>query len=384
MYSKGMQVVQRQYRDGQWSGQDASQLDPQKTLILAFGQGDVLSDHDRWNEVSGVLPGATIVAASTSGEIIDTQVHDGTIVLTALSFERAHFVAKSATVATVDRTYETVKNIAAELPSDDLRHVLAFSDGLFVNGSDLAKGILEVLPEGITVTGGMAGDADKFEKTYCGLNELPTQNRVVIIGLYGPLEITHGSFGGWDPFGIPRLVTKSSGNIVYELDHEPILDLYKKYLGPLAAELPASGLLFPLNISQPDGDTHLVRTLLSVNEQDKSITYAGDVPEGNMAQLMKANFNRLIEGAEKAAQNAYGTRQNKPDFALLISCVGRKLVLKDRIEEEIEAVRQIMGGSTALAGFYSYGEIAPEMSQSSICELHNQTMTITTISETHE
>lgn len=376
-----MQVLQRHYRNGQWSGQDIPQLDPQKTLLLVFGQGDVLVNKDRWQEVQDILPGSTIVAASTSGEIIGTQVHDGTIVVTALSFQSAHFIAKSATVATVDQTYETVKNIAAELPKEELRHVLAFSDGLFVNGSDLAKGILSVLPEGVTVTGGMAGDADKFGKTYSGLNELPSQNKVVIVGLYGPLYITHGSFGGWDPFGIPRLVTKSSGNVVYELDHEPILDLYKKYLGPLAAELPASGLLFPLNISEPGGDTHLVRTLLSVNEQDKSITYAGDVPEGNMAQLMKANFNRLIEGAEHAAQNAYGSRDQSPDFALLISCVGRKLVLKDRIEEEIEAVRQIMGEATALGGFYSYGEIAPEMSQSAICELHNQTMTITTITE---
>lgn len=378
-----MKVAQKQYIQNSWVDK-TSALDGDATLVLAFGDGALLSDRLRWQEIRDFYPSAHIVSASSSGEILDTQVFDQTIVLTAISFEHASVMPLAATVATVDRTYEAAKQLAGQLPHEGLVHVLTFSDGLFVNGSDLARGIVEALPQGVTVTGGMAGDADRFEKTYCGLDQPPAQNQIVLVGLYGPLQVNHGSFGGWDPFGVPRVVTKSSGSTVYELDHEPILDLYKKYLGELASQLPSSGLLFPLNIKAPDSETHLVRTLLSIDEQDKSITYAGDVPRGSMAQLMKANFNRLIEGAEQAAKNAHVNFTTEPDFALLISCVGRKLVLKDRIEEETEAVKNIMGDQVSITGFYSYGEIAPALSDSFTCELHNQTMTITTISESHE
>jgi len=96
---------------------------------------------------------------------------------------------------------------------------------------------------------------------------------------------------------------------------------------------------------------------------------------------MKANVDRLIDGAHGAAAACYeAVGSITPDLAILISCVGRKLVLNQRTEEEIESVREVLGESTVLSGFYSYGEIAPFMS-STKCELHNQTMTITTFSE---
>lgn len=374
-----MNVSQRQFKNGLWSDSAVSAQQDGVTVVLGFGSRDNISQQDRFDEIRSFYPSGFIVTASTAGEILDTHVDDDTISLTALHFDQAYCEAYSQTIQSPEETYSVAKDIAGKLSQQELKHVLVFSDGLVVNGSDLAKGILEVLPEKVTVTGGMAGDSDRFEQTYCGLNEKAVQNNIIVIGLYGQLEVTHGSFGGWDPFGVPRVVTRSKGNIVYELDHEPILELYKKYLGELAVQLPASGLLFPLNITQPGSDTQLVRTLLSINESEGSIVYAGDVPEGSTAQLMKANFNRLVEGAEKAAENAH--QGISPDFALLISCVGRKLVLKERIEEEVEAVKSIMGETVHMAGFYSYGEIAPARSQSQFCELHNQTMTITTITE---
>ena len=187
--------------------------------------------------------------------------------------------------------------------------------------------------------------------------------------------------GGWDPFVPERKITRSSGNVLHELDGQSALALYKKYLGPQAAELPASGLLFPLSLRVREDETGIVRTILGINEEEQSITFAGDVPEGAYVRLMKANFDRLIDGASQAAQASYTTiGASSPDLAILISCVGRKLVLKQRIEEEVESVREILGDRTVLTGFYSYGEISP-FSPSATCELHNQTMTITTFSE---
>jgi hypothetical protein len=138
--------------------------------------------------------------------------------------------------------------------------------------------------------------------------------------------------------------------------------------------------LFPLSIRANGGNISLVRTILSVNEKDKSLTFAGNMPEGDYARLMKANFDRLIEGASTAAQNSMSKITGQPDLAILISCVGRKLVLDQRIEEEIEEVRTIYGSKTAITGFYSYGEISPSFNFLK-CELHNQTMTITTLTE---
>jgi hypothetical protein len=253
---------------------------------------------------------------------------------------------------------------------------------LKVNGSEFVRGLTQRLPEGVTVTGGMAGDGARFEKTFVFLNSVPESGVAVGLGLYGSrLKIGFGSLGGWDSFGPERLVTRSKGNVLYELDGKSVLGLYKKYLGDHAKDLPAAGLLFPLSLRSKAGDTPVVRAILSICEKDQSVTFAGDVPEGTYARLMKANFDRLIDGATGAARTSYeAIGSTSPDLALLISCVGRKLVLKQRIEEEVEGVRDVLGERPTLTGFYSYGEISP-FTPGARCELHNQTMTITTLSE---
>jgi hypothetical protein len=233
----------------------------------------------------------------------------------------------------------------------------------------------------VTVTGGLWGDGSRFQKTLVVWGGVSESRSIAILGFYGDrLSIGYGSLGGWDPFGPDRLITRSSGNVLYELDGRSALSLYKAYLGEHAAGLPATGLLFPLSLRMTNGATGVVRTILSVDEEAQSMTFAGDVPEGVYARLMKANFDRLIDGATGAARTCYESVTSAPDLAILISCVGRKLVLGQRIEEEVEAVREVLGARTLLAGFYSYGEISP-FTPSAKSVLHNQTMTITTFTE---
>jgi hypothetical protein len=200
--------------------------------------------------------------------------------------------------------------------------------------------------------------------------------------LYGSrLKVGFGSLGGWDSFGPERVVTRSKANVLYELDGRSALGLYRQYLGEQANGLPATGLLFPLSIRTRADETPVVRTILSIDEEAQSLTFAGDIPEGAYARLMNANFDRLIAGAAGAARTSYqAIGSTAPGLAILISCVGRKLVLKQRIEEEVEAVRKVLGAHAVLTGFYSYGEISP-FTPGARCELHNQTMTITTLSE---
>jgi hypothetical protein len=252
-----------------------------------------------------------------------------------------------------------------------------------VNGSELAQGLTKNLPEEVTVTGGLAADADRFEKTYVLWDDLPEDNLIAAIGFYGSsLKIGYGSMGGWDPFGPERVITRSEGNVLFELDGQSALGIYKKYLGEHAKGLPSTALLFPLSIRTKSRETGIVRTILGINEEKQSMTFAGDIPQGAYARFMKANFERLIDGSQEAAATSAGAMGSvRTDLAVLVSCVGRKLVLKQRIEEEVEAASEILGKQTFLTGFYSYGEISP-FTAGAKCELHNQTMTITTFGET--
>ncbi len=214
------------------------------------------------------------------------------------------------------------------------------------------------------------------------MGDIPSPGNVIAIGFYGKnLIIGHGSLGGWDEFGHERIITKSDQNVLFQIDNKNALDLYKQYLGDYVNELPGSALLFPLSIRINGSDKNLVRTILSVNEENKSMTFAGNLPEGSKVRLMKANFDKLIEASSTAAENSFSSiKGSKPNLAILISCVGRKLVLQERIEEEVEAAKDVLGNNATITGFYSYGEISP-FNKSTQCELHNQTMTITTFTE---
>jgi hypothetical protein len=376
-----MQVRQRVQRDGIWSA--GAQEDGAAQLVLVFSSTALLNDAATWNQLRHFYPNARIVACSTAGEILDTSVYDDSIACTAITFQHTTFsIAAVPLAANVDCT-QLGEQLVAQLPRDNLVHVLVLSDGLKVNGSTLVQGMTANLPVHVAVTGGLSGDGPRFQRTAVCLDTPQPSEQVVAIGLYGDrLKVGYGSLGGWDPFGVERLVTKSIGNVLYELDGEPALDLYKRYLGEHASALPASGLLFPLAIrSSSDDQRPIVRTILAVDEAARSLTFAGDVPAGFRARLMRANFERLVDGAQGAAKSCLLPLGTSPaELAILISCVGRKLVLKQRVEDEVEAVRHTLGDTAALTGFYSYGEIAPFITETR-CELHNQTMTITTLSE---
>lgn len=352
-------------------------------LVLGFGDRFFLGESGRFEELKQFYPDAHIILTSSSGNIQGTNLDDESIVVTALAFESNSFIEiQKINIKDAKDSHTAGLFLGNKLTKEGLRHVFLLSDGHLVNGSQLLNGILSVLPKSIAITGGLAGDGTRFNMTLVGVDAPPQEGEIAAIGFYGPqLKFGFGSVGGWDPFGMERKITRSTNNILYELDGKTALDLYKKYLGDQAQFLPGSALLFPLAIRQNLKSEALVRTILSINEQDKSMTFAGDMPEGWYAQLMKANFDRLIDGAEQAAQISHEMLGiSQPDLAILISCVGRRIVLDQRTEEELEAVQEIIGVNTTLMGFYSYGEIAPMRSVVG-CELHNQTMTITTLTE---
>ncbi|SRR5260221_253368 len=377
-----MQIEQTRWSQSMgWIPASPGRLGAKAQLVLLFGSPACLKQTEWQVDIQRAYPNAHRLGCSTAGEICGTEVTDETLVATAIAFEHTHLCGVSLKIGDVNDSFQAGERLANSLPRESLVHVLVISDGQNVNGSELVAGLTQNLPSGVTLTGGLAGDGDRFQETLVLWDGPPEPNTIAVVGLYGDrIKVGFGSLGGWDAFGPERVVTRSAGNILYELDGQPALALYKKYLGEQAKDLPASGLLFPLSLRTRAGES-VVRTILGVNEAEHSLTFAGDMPQGGHARLMKANFDRLIDGAVGAAQTSLDAiGKTSPELALLISCVGRKLVLKQRIEEEVEGVQEILGQETVLAGFYSYGEISP-FNPSAKCELHNQTMTITTLSE---
>lgn len=376
-----MKVLQSTWQDNlSWTDVEKFQdLDSDSTLGLVFG--DIHQHPQALSQLHALLTHSHIIGSSTAGEIAQEKVHEHGLIVTLIKFERTRLAVHSKCVETRDDSYTIGQSLAKDLLQNDLALVFLLSDGLVINGSELTNGVLGVIGDAIPVSGGLAGDNGNFDITYTLANTKVETQKIVAVGLYGDaLEVNCGSRGGWLAFGPNRKITRSEGNVLYELDNQSALEIYKNYLGDLADDLPVSGLRYPLELSQEGKKTKVVRTLLAIDEQQGSITFAGDVPCGASVKLMRANVESLINGAELAAQACTKTAKKSPSVAILISCVGRKLVLKQLVEEEVEAVSEHLGNKTILCGFYSYGEIAPYDSNS-CSELHNQTMSITALSE---
>ena len=279
---------------------------------------------------------------------------------------------------------EMGRRLGAEIRKDaTARHVLLFLDGLHINGAAFTQGLTERMPRTVTVSGGLASDGVEFKTTGLGVDGPPVERRAVAITLSGDsLAIATGSAGGWEPFGPVRVISSADGATVFELDDERALDIYRRYLGDLASELPGSALLFPLALTSRDGATTVVRTILGVDDDAGSMRFAGDMPQGYTVRLMRSTNDSILDGAAFAARAAIAGLQGVAPSALLcVSCIGRRAVLRSRVEEEVEEVSQLAQGAV-VSGYYSNGEIAPPTGRLDHASLlHNQTMTITAIGE---
>ncbi len=368
-----------------WSTRPFPPLDSERTLVIVFGAARFVDDPAPIAALRAAYPRSHVVGCSTSGEIFGAALSDDSLSVAIACFDSSDVETASADVAGATGSFAAGRDLALSLTRADLRSIMVLSDGLNVNGSELVRGVNSVVPKSVVVTGGLAGDGARFQRTWVLGENGPRAGLVSAVGLYGDhLRVGHGSKGGWDVFGPERRITRATGNVLYELDGRPALALYKEYLGERAAGLPATALLFPLALrASSEDDKVLVRTVLAVDDATQSMTFAGDVPQGHLAQLMRANFERLIEGASNAALHTLAPESGahaRDVLSIAISCVGRRLILGERTEEEIEAALEELPKGTRQIGFYSYGEISPYAQGH--CDLHNQTMTLTTICET--
>lgn len=370
-----------------WSLEHFPDLDSEQTLVLIFAAPEFLHNPQPIKEIASAYKKAKILGCSSAGEIFGAHIYDHSLSVVVAKFDKTKIKIAKAKVKNNEDSFSAGESITQQLLSDDLNGIFVLSDGLNINGSELVKGLNSLGPDSLVITGGLAGDGSDFKHTWTIFNGEILTDHVIAAGLYGDhIQIGHGSRGGWDIFGPLRRITRSSKNVLYELDHRPALQLYKEYLGDRADQLPASGLLYPLAIRDMSSNdqTPLVRTILGIDEKSHSLIFAGDMPTGYHAQLMRANFDRLITSANEAGETARKKMQGenkseKPALIISISCVGRRLLLGERTEEETESTLESFPSGSTQIGFYSYGELSPLATPD--CKLHNQTMTLTTYAE---
>jgi hypothetical protein len=323
-----MKIKQQLFLNDKWKDREETNgFDNSKCqIVLAFCGKDKLNKTNI-RAIKGNYPNAKVISATTAGEVLGDELYEDSIVLTAIEFEKTETKVIFANIKSCTDSLSLGKKLTALLPTEGLKYIMVISDGNVINGTELVEGISKSNKNNVLITGGLAGDGDRFESTLVGVDENIDDGNVALVGFYGEsIQIGHGSLGGWDEFGHERTITKSDKNVLFELDGKNALELYKEYLGAYAEELPSSALLFPLSI-KTEGKESKVRTILSIDEENQSMTFAGNMPEGSNVRLMKANFDKLINAASSAANFAIQNLDNKPQLALMISCVGRKLIL---------------------------------------------------------
>lgn len=374
-----MIIEQILYENNRFNGNTS--LGNKAQCVMVFGCRQLIEDNSVFDDIREIYPSAYIMGCSTAGEIQDNYITDGRLNLTAVHFEKSQAVFGKVEISNDCNFYELGEKLASSIDRTDLKHIFLLTDGVNMNGSKLVEGIKSTIGSDIPITGGLAGDGLDFAKTAVIANDYAQDKIIVFAAFYGKIKSGCASFGGWDTFGIERVVTKSKDNILYEIDNKPALDIYREYLGEKAKGLPASGLRFPMSFRYKNSQDSFVRTMLDIDEKSNSMIFRADIPEGALCKLMKSNTYNLIDAAKTVTERSLKMLScKKTELAVVVSCVGRKALLKQRTDEEIENVREILGKDTVITGYYSYGEIGPAR-ENAKCEMHNQTMTVTLFSE---
>ena len=375
-----MLIDRLEYIDNRWRVEKRDIENRTPDIIFMFGKRVDLQDMSIYKSLREIYPYSDIVGCSSSGNILGDRLSNASVIAVAIYFERGSVRVSIRDFTKDDNELKVSQDLILALPKENLKHIFILADGLNINGSKLVEGANLAVDSNISITGGLAGDDENFVESVILVNGVVKSNRLIAVGFYGEeIEVKSGCFSGWSEFGILRKITKSKENIVYEIDGKPALDLYKRYLGEYANDLPKSALNFPISIKKNKSDSeNIIRSVLGIDEKQKALIFAGDVPEGCYARLMKASVDDLIDGAISASEQIGEVK--KEALGLVVSCVGRKLLLNQLVDEELESIKETLGDNINLVGFYSYGELAPFIG-SKVCQLHNQTITITVIYE---
>ncbi|WP_294963880.1 FIST N-terminal domain-containing protein [Sulfurimonas sp.] len=375
-----MQMKTYLFQDKSWNEDLDRSLDSENTLIILFACTQMKDIKEGIDDIVRIYPKSTVIGSSTPAEIYENEILYNSITMAILRFDTSHFklIVKDIEEA---NSYEVGKEIVNDLPKDNLKSIFVLANVLNTNGSELTKGLSENIPKNCVIAGGLVGDGVDFNKTWLIINSKIMNKEICAVGLYGNnLQVHYGCKNGWTRFGFDRHVTHSENNILYSLDNKPALELYKRYLGEYASELPLSGLYFPLMLHEDASREPKLRSVKAINEKENSIIFAGNIPQNSIVSFGRTNLDDLIKSSQEATEcliQDYDKEQKA--LCIGISGVGRKFVLKQEAEDEIEAVSYALSSNISTVGFYSYGQISKLPSGG--CDFHNQTMTLLLIYE---
>lgn len=325
---------------------------------------------------------AKVVGCTTDGEISTSGFSTGSVVLGGVISDNVSFeVASTSSIGSDSQS--AGRRLAQQLPRS-ARHVQLFSDGLTGNGCAILRGMQSIYGPQIPISGGAAGDARAMKQTWQFAGNKVLTDSVTAISFSGDIRVGTGVRSGWFPAGVPKKVTRSVGNVVYELEGESALSVYRRYLGPLASKLPAVGIQFPFGIVDESGrlgDNPVLRAPMALNESEGSVTFAGEIPQGSIISLTTGgSATSLLDATEDAAKRAMDSLgTGSPAMAFFYSCMARKILLGPRTREETQRISGAVGRNVPIIGFYTYGEYCPSLSGTD-CRLHNETATVTVVS----
>jgi hypothetical protein len=325
----------------------------------------------------------TLIGCTTAGEISTDGFTTGSAVLGGIASDQINF--EMVSVRDIGRNSQEAGRELATAFSDSVCYVQLFSDGLSGNGSAILRGMAAAFKAEIPVAGGTAGDEGKFIKTWQFRGDQVLSDAAVAMGFSGDFKLGTGVWSGWSPIGLPKRVTRAKGNVLYELNGESALNVYERFLGKHAQRLPAVGVEYPLGIigqfDGPDGSDHLLlRATMSVDREERSIRFAGEIPEGAMVYLTCGDRSAILDATEKAVRLAIQDLGDTttPSIVFFYSCMARKTLLGLRTKDEIERVHSQFIPAVPIIGFYTYGEYC-RVNRNGPSLLHNETATLSVI-----
>jgi hypothetical protein len=384
----GVSFNKNSFKAGKEATNEAlSKLKEKKPNVLIVFASPKFNHQKLLDGITSITKDTPMIGGTTGGEISTEAISDDSIVIMAIHSNKIKFataLGKNISKNELNAGKQLATNLLNQIPKKLAKTLIMVPDGLAGNGTEIIKGAQSILGEYFEIVGGSLGDKSDFKKTYQYYNGKVYENSVPGLLLGGNIKTATGIRSGWESIGNKMKVTKSESNIVYELDNEPALDFYEKVLGPVRSKkLPGIALEYPFGMIDEKAMINgkemyfQLRAPLSIDKNKKSITFAAAIPEGKYVTITTASRNSIIGGSASASKQAKETFKGKKiDLMLIFDCIGRKLVLGKRTQEEITAVQNTLGKNIPMIGFFTYGEIGPidkRVKELQSTRYHNQT-----------
>jgi hypothetical protein len=327
--------------------------------------------------------GISIFGATTSGEFIDGEIEEGSIIMMLLEMNPEYF--KLAFLETGEHTtFDNAKQLGIEGKNTFANTAFIIATGwLHIDGEKIIDGIIEGFGKEVTVFGGMAGDDLMLQAPLVFTNDKSSVKGLLAIIINEDKIAVNGiATCGWKAVGTTKTVTKSVDNIVYTIDDKPALDMVMKYLG-VDIDLDSGkdvvthiGAYYPLQLER-ENVAPVMRTAMFANKEDRSLICAGNVPQGSKIRFSLPPDFDAVEKVVEECNELKDDKQQGADAMIMFSCISRRLSFGIMMSDEIRQVQEVW--KAPMAGFFSYGEFG--RSKTGKHEFHNNTCCVAALKE---